>query len=134
MFSKDHYQTAYSLFGHQRYWHSCLLLVLEFVVCRSKYRQAAEKFWKDNFKLNEGIQELDWFCFWATAIEGLKISPQVKKTPEQLELDQKDPKAVRLPDGLETAGNGWFREKDVEKVIVSSSVNVLGDSAFSDCR
>lgn len=84
--------------------------------------------------MNEGIQELGWLCFWAAAITDLKIPPQVKKTPEQLGLDQKDQRVVRLPDGLETVGNGWFRERDVEKLVVSSGVKVLGDSAFFGCR
>ena len=32
--------------------------------------------------LNEEIRELDWLCFWATAIEELEIPHQVAKTKE----------------------------------------------------
>ena len=35
-----------------------------------------------DFWLNKGVQELDWLCFWATAIEDIKIPPQVAKTKE----------------------------------------------------
>lgn len=58
--------------------------------------------------MNEKIQGLDWLCLWATAIESLEIPPQVKMTLEQLGLDQKDPKLLRLPNGLETVGSDWF--------------------------
>ena len=54
------------------------------------------------------------------------------KTPEQLGIGQKD--TVRLPDGLEVVGNGWFRESDVSKVVVSSSVRKIGELAFAYCR
>ena len=83
--------------------------------------------------MNEKIQELDWLCFWATAIENLKIPPQVHTAPEQLGLDQKDPKVLRIPDGLETVGNDWFQHSEVEKIIVSKSVKVLGEGAFGFC-
>ena len=83
--------------------------------------------------MNEKIQELGFLCLWATAIESLEIPPQVKKTPEQLGLDQKDPKVLRLPDGLETVGSDWFQHSEVEKVVVSKSVKVLGEGAFGFC-
>ena len=83
--------------------------------------------------MNKKIQELDWLCLWATAIEDLKIPPQVKMTLELLGLDQKDSKVLRLPDGLETVGSDWFQYSDVEKVVVSKSVKVLGEDAFGFC-
>ena len=55
-------------------------------------------------------------------------------TPEQLGLGQKDPKVLRLPDGLEAVGKGWFEGSKVEKVIVSSSVKTLREHAFSCCK
>ena len=36
----------------------------------------------EKFKLNEGIEKLDWLCFWMTGIQNLAIPPQVKMTPE----------------------------------------------------
>lgn len=53
--------------------------------------------------------------------------------PEQLGIDQKDPKVLRLPDGLETVGDGWFEDTNIEKLIISSSVKTLGNCAFCDC-
>ena len=41
---------------------------------------------------------------------------------------------LRLPDGLEALGDGWFQESDVEKIIVSSSVKVLGKTAFGGSK
>ena len=55
-------------------------------------------------------------------------------TPEQLGLGQKDLKVLRLPDGLETVGDGWFMHTGIEKLIISSSVKTLGNSAFSYCK
>ena len=68
-----------------------------------------------NLQLNREIQELGFLCFWGTQIKDMKFPQQVKKIPEQLGFCQKNPEVVRLPDGLETVGNGWFQEKDVEK-------------------
>ena len=41
---------------------------------------------------------------------------------------------LRLPEGLEVTGRGWFRDSDIEKVVVSSSVTVLGDLLFMGCK
>ena len=62
-----------------------------------------------DFRVNKGVQELGWLCFWATAIEDIKIPHQVAKTEEQLGLDQKDPRVLCLPDGLETVESSWFK-------------------------
>ena len=51
-----------------------------------------------DFWLNKEIREFGWLCFWATAIEDIEMPLQVAKTEEQLGLDQRDPKAFRLPD------------------------------------
>ena len=86
-----------------------------------------------DFRLNEGIQELDWLCLWNAAITDLRIPLCVKRTPEQLGLDQKTPGVLRFPDGLDFAESGWFRGSDVEKVVVPSSVTTLGWELFKDC-
>lgn len=54
-------------------------------------------------------------------------------TPEQLGLDQKDPKVLRLPQGLTAVGESWFEGSDIEKLVVPSSVTRLGISAFAHC-
>ena len=41
---------------------------------------------------------------------------------------------MRLPDGLRALEEGSFRNSEVEKVIIPSSVKELGDSAFSCCK
>ena len=87
-----------------------------------------------SFKLNAAIQELDFLCFWRTAIVSLNIPSRVRKTPKQVGLDQKDSEELRLPDGLEAVGEEWFWESDVEKLVVSGSVKVLGKCAFGGCK
>ena len=62
------------------------------------------------------------------------MSSQIKKTTEQLGLDQKDPKVLRLPGGLETVGCEWFCDSNVEKIIVPSSVKELDYCAFCGCE
>ena len=84
-----------------------------------------------DFKLNEEIEKVDWFCFWNTAITDLAIPPQVKMTPEQLGLDQKTPGVLRFPDGLEAPEPEWLKCGDVEKVIISSSIKVLKNDSFN---
>ena len=37
-------------------------------------------------------------------------------TPEQLGLDQKDPKELRIPAGLEEVGDWWFEDSALEHV------------------
>ena len=76
--------------------------MLEEIKCRAFYRCGLESFEAPpslkkigtltfggcdllrEFKLNDGIQELGYLCFLGTQITGLKIPPQVGKTPEQL--------------------------------------------------
>ena len=41
---------------------------------------------------------------------------------------------LRLPDGLETVGREWFHCQSIQRLIVPSSVRVLGDDAFSGCE
>ena len=55
-------------------------------------------------------------------------------TPEQLGLGQNDPKVLRLPDGLETGGEEWIQCREMEKLIVSSSIKTLGKCIFSGCK
>ena len=86
-----------------------------------------------DFRLNEDIQELGFLCLWVTAIEDLKIPARVRRTPEQLGLDQKDPEVLCLPNGFKAVGNVWFRNSNVEKVIIPSSVKTLGEYAFYYC-
>ena len=86
-----------------------------------------------DFRLNEGIQELGFLCFWATAIEDLKIPKRLRRTSEQLGLDQKSPRVLCLPDGLKAIGDGWFERSEVRKVVVSSSVRTFGKGAFRSC-
>lgn len=85
------------------------------------------------FELNDDIQELGWFCLLGTGIKTLNLPPHIKMTREQLGLDQKDPKIVRLPHGLEVVGDEWFSFNDMEKVFIPNTVKELGDSAFADC-
>lgn len=54
-------------------------------------------------------------------------------TPEQLGLGQSEDGVLRLPDGLETVGEQWFQQSRIEKVIIPSSVTVLGKRAFYYC-
>ena len=48
-------------------------------------------------------------------------------------MGQTDPKVLRIPDGLEVVGDGWFAESDIEKLIVPNTVRELGASAFFKC-
>ena len=83
-------------------------------------------------ELNEDIQELGWLCLWGTGVTELELPQQVQRTREQLGLDQ-DPKVLRLPEGLEVVGDGWFSDSDIERLIIPNTVKKLGDSAFSNC-
>ena len=56
------------------------------------------------FLPNDGLLELGRLCLLWTAVKGVNLPPRVRMTPEQLGLDQKDPKKLRLPDGLEEVG------------------------------
>ena len=68
------------------------------------------------FRQNEGLLELGRLCLLWTAVEGVKLPQRVRMTPEQLGLDQKDPKALRLPAGLEEVGDWWFEDSALERV------------------
>ena len=84
-----------------------------------------------DFRLNENIQELGWFCLWKT---GVRIETLPKMwTPERVGL-QEDPRVLRLPDGLEEVGDNWLRECDIETLIVPSSVRKFGVHAFAYCE
>ena len=85
------------------------------------------------FELNAGIQEVGWLCLLGAGTEMLNLPPHIRMTREQLGLDQKDPKIVRLPHGLEVVGDEWFSFNDMEKVFIPNTVKELGDSAFADC-
>ena len=39
------------------------------------------------FELNEGIQEIGWFCLWRAGVTDLHLPPHVQMTREQLGLD-----------------------------------------------
>lgn len=87
-----------------------------------------------DFRLNEAIQELDFLCFWATPVKDLRIPSRVKKTSKQLGIGQRNPRTLYLPDGLETVENDWLMHSDAAKIVVSSSVRVLGERAFCYCK
>lgn len=53
---------------------------------------------------------------------------------EAIGVDQKDPKALRLPRGLEDVSDAQFGNKDIEKLIVTSSIRRLGAKAFNGCE
>lgn len=86
-----------------------------------------------DFRLNDDVQSLGWFCLWATGVTGLKLLPHVRMTRAQLGLSQ-DPRVLRLPEGLEVVGNSWFAGCGVEKVAVPASVRQLGNDVFFECR
>ena len=86
------------------------------------------------FKLNEGIQELGWLCFWGTQTTDTEILSRVGKTPEQLGIGQTDLKVLRLPDGLETVKQDMLTDSSAEIVIIPNSVERLGESAFYKCK
>ena len=41
---------------------------------------------------------------------------------------------LRLPDGLEVVGKGWFHNQSIQRLVVPSSVRELGDEAFGGCE
>ena len=84
-----------------------------------------------DFRLNADIQELGFLCFWRTGIADVEIPDQVRKTPEQLGVGPAGSKVLHLPNAVEVATYEYFRESDVEKVIVPSGVRVLGEKLFS---
>lgn len=84
------------------------------------------------FELSEDVQ-LCWFCLWGTGITDLRLPTNVKMTREQLGLDQKNLKVLRLPDGLEVVGDSWFSLSDIEKLIIPNCVRKLEDNAFANC-
>ena len=84
------------------------------------------------FELNDGIQELGWFCLWRTGVTDLHLPPHIKMTREQLGLDQ-DTKELRLPRGLEIVGAEWFKESNIEKLFIPNTVQELGEYAFTGC-
>ena len=55
-------------------------------------------------------------------------------TPEQLGLNQANPSVLRLPDGLEAVGDGWFRGAGIEQLAIPNCVRKLGNFAFSGCE
>lgn len=55
-------------------------------------------------------------------------------TREQLGLDQKDPRAFRLPDGLDVVGDSWFVGSGIERLIIPNTVRTLENSAFIHCE
>ena len=85
------------------------------------------------FELNEGIQEAGWLCLLGTGTEMLSLPSYIRITREQLGLDQEDPKALRLPKGLEVVGDYWFGWSDIEKVFIPNTVKKLGEEAFAMC-
>ena len=68
------------------------------------------------FRPNEGLLELGRLCLLWTTLEGVKLPQRVRMTSEQLGLDQKDPKVLRLPAGLEEVGDWWFEDSALERV------------------
>ena len=88
----------------------------------------------NDVRLNEDIRELGWLCFWETGVTDLKLPPQIKMTPEQLGIGQADQLVLRLPDGLDRVGDGWFAGSDIEKLVIPSCVRALGNSAFANCE
>ena len=84
--------------------------------------------------LGEEVRELGWFCLWRTGISRVRLPSGARMAREQLGLCQKDPKVLRLPEGLEAVGDRWFAGSDVERVAVPSSVGALGEEALADCR
>ena len=41
---------------------------------------------------------------------------------------------LRLPDGLEVVGKGWFHNQSIQRLVVPSSVRELGEEAFGGCE
>ena len=86
-----------------------------------------------SFTLNEGFRKLDLLCLWGTGLTDLRIPPHVGMTPEQLGV-MRDPKVLRLPDGLEAVKSEWFSDNKMEKVFIPSTVRELGSCAFCGCK
>ena len=63
----------------------------------------------------------------------MSLPPQVHKTLEQLGVDQKDPKNMRLPDGLEIVEDYQSDYVDMERLVIPRSVKKLGNAAFALC-
>ena len=89
-----------------------------------------ECYWLKDFRLNEGARELGWLCFLKTKVTEPKLFSQVHMTAEQLGIGQ-DPRILRLPDGLEAVEDEWFRDDQIQKLIVPRSVRKLGKRAFA---
>ena len=85
-----------------------------------------------DFRVNNEIRELGWFCLWGTAVADPVIPQHVRVTREHLGLDQ-DPRVLCLPEGLEAVGERWFAGSLVERVTIPSSVRALGKGAFYSC-
>ena len=85
-----------------------------------------------DLRLGDDVRELGWLCFWAAGVADPKLPPHMMR--EQLGLDQRDPRELRLPDELEEVGEDWFRDSEVEQLVVPGSVRVLGRSAFAGCE
>ena len=83
-------------------------------------------------RLNEGVQELGELCLQKTAIDGVELPPQLCVTREQLGLGTGSPRTVRLP-GLAVV-DGELVPRDAEKIVIPSSVRVLGSYAFVGCE
>ena len=43
-------------------------------------------------------------------------------------------KSVAIPDGVQTFGEQWFKNSEVESVAVSASVKEIGSDTFYNCR
>ena len=56
------------------------------------------------------------------------------RSPSQLRQALNTFKQIKLPDGLDAIGAGWFRDTVVECVFIPSSVRAIGDNAFSGCK
>lgn len=76
--------------------------------------------------------QLGWLCLWGTRVTSLKPQ-QTKEMRTHLGLDQKSANVLRLPQGIEKVGEEWFAFASVKKVIVPSSVEMLGKRAFFNC-
>lgn len=65
-------------------------------------------------------------CLFETETTDIHLPTHIRMTREQLGLDQKDPKVLRLPHGLETVGDAWFIGSDIQKVFIPNTVRELG--------
>ena len=41
-----------------------------------------------DFRLNEGVRELGWFCLWKSGVAEVHLPPQVRRTREELGLEE----------------------------------------------